>query len=209
MDYNLKRPCKDCPFRTDVAPYLTGKRAQEIATSLAQGSDFPCHKTTVPVEDEDGSDRMATSDSKMCAGALIMMEKQGTPNQLMRIMGRLGVYNPDNLDMESPVCGSTVDFVRHHSKSMSEWATGVDPDEDDDEEGTPDSCHCVGPGCEAPAGYMVNGSAVPNAGPHDTTLCPSCGEWTCNECWSWVPSRDEMLCLDCAEYENGDDDGDQ
>lgn len=41
-DFKLRRPCPNCPFRTDVPPYLRGARAEEIARSIANGSDFRC-----------------------------------------------------------------------------------------------------------------------------------------------------------------------
>ena len=38
-----------------------------------------------------------------CAGALIFLEAQEQPNQMMRIAERLGLYDRRKLDMESPV----------------------------------------------------------------------------------------------------------
>lgn len=30
MKFDLTHPCKDCPYRTDVVPYLKQDRAEEI-----------------------------------------------------------------------------------------------------------------------------------------------------------------------------------
>lgn len=102
MNFDLKRPCKDCPFRTDVIPYLRPSRAREITDSLIrQQGTFSCHKTN----DFGGDDGEAieTSKTQHCAGATIMLEKLGRPNQLMRIAERLGVYDRKKLDMAAPV----------------------------------------------------------------------------------------------------------
>ncbi len=44
--YTLRQPCNNCPFRTNVQPYLRPERAQEIARALRDGGEFPCHKTS-------------------------------------------------------------------------------------------------------------------------------------------------------------------
>lgn len=119
--YDLKRPCALCPFRTDIEPYIRGDRAVEIAEHLSRG-EFSCHQTTVDSEDEDGeSDRVDGPDSQHCAGALIMLEAEGCPSQMMRIVARLKkpdgsrMYDPTKLDMSAPVYQSRADFIEAHS----------------------------------------------------------------------------------------------
>jgi hypothetical protein len=91
--YGLTSPCAHCPFRKDIQAYLTEDRVREIEQSLVR-SEFPCHETTVDSEDEDGnSARIATRDSMHCAGALILLEKEGRSSQMMRIAERLGMYD--------------------------------------------------------------------------------------------------------------------
>lgn len=70
----MKSPCKHCPFRSDVTPFLHPERAEEIAYAAQNPySDFPCHKTTEYDEDANGEgDMIATANSKMCAGFLTM-----------------------------------------------------------------------------------------------------------------------------------------
>lgn len=70
----MKAPCQHCPFRIDVHPFLHPDRAYEIAAAAENPySDFPCHKTTESVEDDDGSgEMMRVESSKECAGFLTL-----------------------------------------------------------------------------------------------------------------------------------------
>jgi len=121
MKYDLKAPCKDCPFRTDVKPYLKPERAQEICEALVQYQQtFACHKTTVP-DDDDDSDNVATSSSQHCAGAMIMLEHMELPNQMMRIMERCGGYDRRKLKMDSPVYESTDEMLEAYDANDSDY----------------------------------------------------------------------------------------
>lgn len=112
MNFDLKRPCADCPFRTDVPGYLSKARAAEIAHSLIEGQQtFSCHKLNDFSED---GEAIEGHKSQHCAGALIFLEAQGRPNQMMRIAERLGFYDRTRLDMDSPVHKTRSAFVRHH-----------------------------------------------------------------------------------------------
>jgi hypothetical protein len=99
--FALKRPCGNCPFRADRAPFLDRNRAQEIADSLEADASFHCHKT-LDYDNEDGTPEV-TEASKHCAGALIILEREEKPNQMMRIGERLGMYDRNLLDMDAPV----------------------------------------------------------------------------------------------------------
>ncbi len=107
--YALKKPCANCPFLKDKtkAIQLHEDRVPGIIESLLDESatGFSCHKTVHHsktggdwVENEDGEEVYENSGKEQqCAGALIVLEKMGRPTQLMQIMGRLGVYNPEQL----------------------------------------------------------------------------------------------------------------
>lgn len=110
--FALKRPCGDCPFRNDRAPFLDRDRAQDIADSLEADASFHCHKT-LDYDNEDGTPEV-TDASKHCAGALIILEREEKPNQMMRIGERLGMYERHHLDMASPVHESLASWVRAH-----------------------------------------------------------------------------------------------
>jgi hypothetical protein len=78
----VKKPCKHCPFRNDVKPYLHPDRAAEIAyASQNPYSSFPCHKTIDYDENEEGEDERDMSKSKECAGFLTLraQEAKETP----------------------------------------------------------------------------------------------------------------------------------
>ena len=113
MNFDLIRPCKDCPFRTDIAAFLTPERAQEIGDAITKRQQtFTCHKTNRTEADDDGCDTtIETRDSQHCAGALVLLESIGQPNQLMRIAERLGGYDRAKLDMTSPVFKTIKAFV--------------------------------------------------------------------------------------------------
>jgi len=70
-NYYCKKPCKNCPFRNDVKPYLTNEFAEELAYSTQNPyNSFSCHKTTE--YDEDTEDMEVTKYSKECAGFITM-----------------------------------------------------------------------------------------------------------------------------------------
>ena len=101
MNFDMKRPCDNCPFRYDKHFPLTGERAEELAEGITSGDQaFSCHKTVDYSDDDDGAD---TKDTPHCAGAMIMLEHMEQPNQMMRIGERVGFYERTKLDMSAPV----------------------------------------------------------------------------------------------------------
>lgn len=113
--YRLTSPCADCPFRTDVRPYMRPERVDEIQAPLIL-AQFPCHKTVnyaAIQEDDNGEpvmERRNTAREAHCAGALILLEKLEEPSQMMRISERLGMYDRRKLDMAAPVYDSFDDM---------------------------------------------------------------------------------------------------
>ncbi|MBE0467986.1 MAG: hypothetical protein IBX55_00460 [Methyloprofundus sp.] len=103
----LTKPCKNCPFRKDIRPYLFKDRAKEISDSLVkEGKGFPCHKTV------DYADIDNREDREQCAGAMIMLRKMGRENTLMQVMERLGAFDPNNLDMRASIFESDNEFIQ-------------------------------------------------------------------------------------------------
>jgi hypothetical protein len=90
MNFDLKTPCIDCPFikgsRTNVT--LAEGRIEEIVDDLRKDKSFTCHKTLEKPKEQH------------CAGALIFLEKENRPNQMMRIAERLGMYDRRKLNMD-------------------------------------------------------------------------------------------------------------
>lgn len=113
MKLDLVRPCKHCPFRNDIIPFLTPERAEEIVEGISQYDGwFGCHQTTEYVEDEEGEeDLQCVSDTQFCAGAMILITKMELPNQILQVSERLGFRDPDKLDLQAPVFNSFDEFV--------------------------------------------------------------------------------------------------
>lgn len=104
MNYNLTKPCSNCPFRSDKLFPLVPARAERIAYGNAE---FACHKTV----DYSGDSPAVKDKSEHCAGLLIMLEHMDHSHQMMRISQRLGFYDPSKLDMSQPVYTHIDDYV--------------------------------------------------------------------------------------------------
>ena len=112
MNFDLKKPCKGCPFGTnkEAVRHLGEDRAEGIIDSITRmQQSFPCHKTTI--HDEDG-ELVHSKKEQHCAGALILLEKHNQPNQMMRISERLGGgYDRTKLEKDSPVFDEYDEFI--------------------------------------------------------------------------------------------------
>jgi|SRR5689334_15618955 len=96
MRYDMTTPCDECPFL--IGSGFTWKSLQAHASG-----EFPCHKTCKIVEDDYGTFQPRNKNTPHCAGALIFLEKQNCPHQMMRICERLSFYDMRKLDMEAKV----------------------------------------------------------------------------------------------------------
>jgi hypothetical protein len=200
--YSLTAACAKCPFRTDVPKYLRPERAREIARSIQGGSDFPCHVTTVQSEDEDGMGRLEdkVGVSRVCAGAIATMEREGNPNQMLRIAERIGLYNPEKIiAADLPVYDSLNNWVRSYFQEPTPTATV------DGEILEYEHCGVVGEDCEDPAGYAYGSSVEdnddePTCNPFEDN-CYSCGNLACAACRSDQWDDDDKACVHCAGQE--------
>ena len=105
MNFNLKKPCDNCPFRTDIDfPLRKGRRA-EIANELRSGGTFSCHKTI-------DYDKGNTNKESHCVGALLVIDSEGIlyQNQMVRIAERLGLFNSNNLVNDGIVFDDLYEF---------------------------------------------------------------------------------------------------
>lgn len=94
MNFDMRTPCKDCPFRTDHPIQLReGRMAGILNDVLHRDKTFACHKTT----------HGAKREVSHCAGALIAHEKAGKPNWIIRLAHQLGFCDPKKLNMKAPV----------------------------------------------------------------------------------------------------------
>lgn len=117
MRYDLKTPCKNCPFRNDATRirFRTRKRAAEIEEQ-AYRHGFPCHLSAELVEDEDDlggpHGYMQTEASQHCIGYVIMRIKEGCG-------AWPGIGNDEDLaeslsqrvDLSAPVFDNSDDFL--------------------------------------------------------------------------------------------------
>lgn len=105
----LRKPCDNCPFRTDVGRYLRLDRYADIAKSIVdRGENFTCHKHN-HFDDHAGA-AITHSGSMSCAGAMIFLQHLNRPNACMQIMQRLGMFDPNKLRMNSPVYYTRIEF---------------------------------------------------------------------------------------------------
>ena len=116
MKYDLRKPCDNCPFRSDITPFIRPDRAEEIASS---DGEFPCHKTT-EFSDEEDPEPINRDAEHHCAGFLILREKIEQPSQMMRICERLGLYDRTKLDMDAPVYDSIEEMVEAHENATAD-----------------------------------------------------------------------------------------
>ena len=101
MNYTMREPCDACPF-------LKGSGFAWRSLVAHASGEFACHKTCDLNDKDDGSvfEPKQNGKSLHCAGALIFLEKQNNPHQMMRIVERLGMYDRRKLNMEAPVVNS-------------------------------------------------------------------------------------------------------
>lgn len=126
--FDLKRPCIQCPFRTDGArvPLRPGRAAEIIANLVERGESFPCHKTMV--HGEEGLEVVISS--QVCAGAMILLTAINQPNKIMQIGEWMGLFDPTALDPGAPACRTIEEFLALHGADLemveeisSEWTS--------------------------------------------------------------------------------------
>ena len=87
---NVKRSCKDCPFRTDT---LKGWLGQDRMEEILNGDSFVCHKKT----------------DFQCAGHMLI---KGQENSFVRLANRLGFDT--GLSGEELVFKTKNECIDHH-----------------------------------------------------------------------------------------------
>lgn len=114
MEYDLKTPCKNCPFRTDETriTFQCRERAEEIEEQ-AYRLGFPCHLSAVCIEDPFGEEGFHPGENTQhCIGAIIMYIKSGEDcwpgiDNDEDLVVRLW----DQIDLNAPVFESPDDFL--------------------------------------------------------------------------------------------------
>lgn len=98
--FKLKKPCPGCPFLKNSPTGLHPDRLPSIVEDLHNGDVFYCHKTIdygKQFNEETDEFIKDVEKNQFCAGAMIYLEKQKAPNQIMQIAGRLGYYNNEEV----------------------------------------------------------------------------------------------------------------
>lgn len=123
MRFDLVRPCKNCPFRVDCLPgWLGRERATEIADALLDerpGLTFACHETTEFTEDDEGEALYTPKGGEQhCAGAMVLVDREGVANQMLQIAERFDLRNPETIvtTSEALVFTDRDAFIDHHSQ---------------------------------------------------------------------------------------------
>ena len=99
----MTEPCDACPF-------LLGSGFTYRSLLAHASGEFACHKTCEL--DEETSKYEPKKKSLQCAGALIFLEMQDAPHQMMRINERIGLYDRTKLNMNAPVVARAADCKR-------------------------------------------------------------------------------------------------
>ncbi len=87
MKFNMKRACRDCPFRKSKRFPLRRGRMLEIVDGVKRGDVFPCHRTT----------GRPYPRWRACAGWLFYQRRNKRDNAQMQVMERAGLYFPRKL----------------------------------------------------------------------------------------------------------------
>lgn len=84
MRYDLRRPCRDCPFRREGGCRVGAKHIERVATYK---TPFPCHKT---VRYESRYRWRDHGRAQACAGALAFQARQNGASKPIEIAKRRG-----------------------------------------------------------------------------------------------------------------------
>lgn len=93
------KECANCPFFDPNQLHLSRERKLEIVASIRSDASFHCHATLDYNTEDD--DPMPTARTQECVGSMILQEREGRVNQMLRIMERIGMYDHTKLDMAS------------------------------------------------------------------------------------------------------------
>lgn len=122
MKFDLRTPCKNCPFRADETAirFACRERAEEIEES-AYRNGFPCHLSAdYTGDDDEGGGYVFGNNTQHCVGALIMYLKGGYEGNIP--YGNLPGHDQDRissrLDMMSPVWESDEDFLNSYDGAV-------------------------------------------------------------------------------------------
>ena len=118
MRFDLKSPCKNCPFREDNARirFRARERAKEIEEQ-AYRAGFPCHESAElskdPVTGEEEAGFTFGRNTQHCAGYILMQlnENSGSPWPGIGNDEELLDHLEDTMDRTTPVFKNSDEFL--------------------------------------------------------------------------------------------------
>lgn len=81
MNFNLKKPCSNCPFRSDKNFPLRKERVIEIVDGIEDGRTFTCHKT------------LDCEEQSHCAGAIQYLDQKDLFTRPLSMARTLGLWD--------------------------------------------------------------------------------------------------------------------
>lgn len=109
----VSRPCALCPFRRDVAPFLSPARVEEIWEAARWGTHFVCHET---VNYEAPEAMPKPEHRRACAGMLLVARNSGLAEglQIVQLAERLAGVTLDHLRGKACVWPSHMAMIEAH-----------------------------------------------------------------------------------------------
>jgi hypothetical protein len=107
MKWDIKHPCKNCPFRCDGNGVQLGSAAS-IAAALKKDDHtwFICHETL----------QRTKKKQSHCIGAAIVLWRERNPNLAMRLAMAFELLIVEQLETPTaPIFDSLSDFVNYHT----------------------------------------------------------------------------------------------
>lgn len=114
MNFNLTKPCKDCPFlKTATKGWLGKERAEGIAQTITSGKGtFSCHKTTGVTE----GITIAEEKQSHCYGALVMLKNMDLMRKSFILYAAEILLDADlsKVEKSDNVFSNDKSFIQHH-----------------------------------------------------------------------------------------------
>lgn len=115
MNFNLKKPCKDCPFlKSATKGWLGRERTEGIAQTLTSGKGtFSCHKTTGATK---GVINVPQENQSHCYGALVMLRNMNLIEKSFILIAAEVLLGADlsKVKKSDKVFSNDKEFIEHH-----------------------------------------------------------------------------------------------
>ena len=115
MNFNLTKPCKDCPFLKSVTKgWLGRKRTEGITNTIVSGKGtFSCHKTTGATK---GAISVSQENQSHCYGALVMLRNMDFIEKSFILIAAQELLGADfsKVEKSDKVFSNDKEFIEHH-----------------------------------------------------------------------------------------------